>query len=163
MNGKMKCLMGSAVCLVTMLLQSFADAQISDRISGFPDVPENHWAHQSVGVMAQAGIIEGEPQDRFQGDNAMTRYEFAVAMSRLIYSRGAMPPLESIDTSNFATKAEVNQILDRLTAIENRLSDLEKKTAVAPVVVETGEFSALRSEVKIAVVETSSLIKRVAD
>jgi hypothetical protein len=40
---------------------------------------------------------------------------------------------------------------------------LEKKIAVAPVVMKTGEFSALRSELKTAVAETSNLAKRVED
>ena len=34
--------------------------------STFPDVPDDHWAAQAVGKLAQSGIIEGYPATREQ-------------------------------------------------------------------------------------------------
>lgn len=155
MNFKMKSVTVVTVGLVTILLQSFAGAQTPMHTPpGFSDVPENHWAYLSVRQMAQAGLMEGDPQDRFRGTEAMTRYEFSVAMSRLI-SGYTPPPMVTIN--------DLKQILNRLTAIENRLSELEKKVAVAPASLKVDDVTALNTEVKTAVVETSVLVKRVAD
>ena len=160
MNCKMRCLKVVAMCLATILLQTFSGAQTP---AGFSDVPENHWARPSVERIAQAGFIEGDPQDHFRGNSAMTRYEFVVALSRLINGFAVCVPPSGIDTRIFATKTDVNQVLERLTAIENRLSELEKKVAVAPAALATSELSALHLEVKTAVAQTNNLVKCVED
>lgn len=49
----------------------------------FADVPFDHWAYQAVEELAQAGVLEGYPDGSMRGPQAMTRYEFAVAVSRL--------------------------------------------------------------------------------
>ena len=50
--------------------------------ASFPDVPENHWAYEAVSKLAGNGIIKGYPDGTFQGDRAMTRYEFASMLYR---------------------------------------------------------------------------------
>ena len=47
-------------------------------------VPFDHWAYDAVQQLVDVGIIIGYPDGTFKGDRAMTRYEFAMAISRLL-------------------------------------------------------------------------------
>ena len=64
-----------------------------DRLEGvntetamFPDVPENHWAYEYVEDLQKRGALKGYPDGLFKGDRAMTRYEFAAMLDRLVRS-----------------------------------------------------------------------------
>jgi hypothetical protein len=48
----------------------------------FADVPFDHWAYKAVEQLAQVGVLEGYPNGKYIGAQAMTRYEFAVALAR---------------------------------------------------------------------------------
>lgn len=50
--------------------------------AAFADVPFDHWSYQAVEQLAQAGVLEGYPDGLYRGPQSMTRYEFAVALSR---------------------------------------------------------------------------------
>ncbi len=51
----------------------------------FQDVPLGHWAYPALQKLAAAGILEGyPPTGTFIGQRPMTRYEFAVAIARLL-------------------------------------------------------------------------------
>ena len=50
----------------------------------YPDTPRNHWAYQAIDRLSRAGIIEGYPNGTFGGNRPMTRYEFAVAIARIL-------------------------------------------------------------------------------
>ncbi len=50
----------------------------------FADVPIDHWAYEAVSQLQDHGIIIGYPDGTFGGKRAMTRYEFAMAISRAI-------------------------------------------------------------------------------
>jgi hypothetical protein len=51
----------------------------------FQDVPTGHWAYPALQKLAAAGILEGyPPTGNFIGQRPMTRYEFAVAIARLL-------------------------------------------------------------------------------
>jgi len=52
-------------------------------------VPFDHWAYDAVQTLVDEGIIIGYPDGTFRGDRVMTRYEFAMAISRLL---DIMPP-----------------------------------------------------------------------
>jgi FtsZ-binding cell division protein ZapB len=88
----------------------FAQTNAAPAASGpFADVPADHWAYQSVDTLQKAGIVIGYPDGTYGGKRAMTRYEFAVAIARLL------PLLQNND--NYATK-------DDLAALRQ---DLEQK------------------------------------
>lgn len=55
-----------------------------DRMKLFPDVPENHWAYEYIGLLAAAGIVEGYPDGMFNGNRMMSRYEFAAMLYRAL-------------------------------------------------------------------------------
>ena len=48
----------------------------------FPDVQMSHWFNNAVSTMANAGVFTGMPDGTFQPQRAITRAEFAVAMTR---------------------------------------------------------------------------------
>ena len=51
-------------------------------------VPQDHWAYDAVKQLADAGIIIGFPDGSFRGDRGVTRYEFAMAISRMLEGLG---------------------------------------------------------------------------
>jgi hypothetical protein len=82
----------------------------------FSDVPTDHWAYAAVDKLKNAGIVEGYPDKTYGGPRPMTRYEFAVAIARLLDKIPAIPPdiahqsdIDAIKAQlgNFATKDEV--------------------------------------------------------
>ena len=50
----------------------------------FRDLDSNHWAYQAVQDLAKKGIFTGYPDQTFSGRRALTRYEFAMALKRLL-------------------------------------------------------------------------------
>jgi hypothetical protein len=48
------------------------------------DVPFDHWAYDAMQKLVDAGILIGYPDETVRGDRAMTRYEFAMAIARLM-------------------------------------------------------------------------------
>jgi len=50
----------------------------------FADVPTDHWAYNAIDKLASAGLLEGYPDGTFKGQKALSRYEFAVAIARML-------------------------------------------------------------------------------
>ena len=50
----------------------------------FTDVPTDHWAYDAVNLLQKDGYVIGYPDGTFGGKRAITRYEFAVAIARII-------------------------------------------------------------------------------
>ena len=85
----------------------------------FSDVPSGHWAYEAVAKLQREGIVIGYPDGTYGGPRPMTRYEFAIAISRLLDKIPQLPPdvatkadLDALRTqmANFATKAEVDEL-----------------------------------------------------
>src|ERR1041385_2539173 len=55
----------------------------------FKDLDPNHWAYQATENLRQKGILIGYPGGYFRGKRTLTRYEFAVALDRLLKN---LPP-----------------------------------------------------------------------
>jgi len=51
----------------------------------FKDVPKDHWAAESVKILAQNGVMKGYKDNSYRGDKPITRYELAVTLERVIY------------------------------------------------------------------------------
>jgi len=74
----MKRLIAVALLVVIVAAPVFAQANPAKT------VPFDHWAYDAVQQLVDKGIIIGYPDGTFKGDRAMTRYEFAMAISRLL-------------------------------------------------------------------------------
>ncbi len=79
--GVLVALAATAPAIVTPKLVAPAQAQAA---AEYPDVPRGHWAYEAINKLSQAGILEGMPDGTYMGNKAMTRYEFAVAIARLL-------------------------------------------------------------------------------
>ena len=66
--------------LSTLLLCGLAMPALAN---AFPDVPEHHWAYKAVEELYASGLIVGYPDGSFGGQRALTRYEYAMIVSRL--------------------------------------------------------------------------------
>jgi len=110
--NKMHLTLIAAAGMLMLGVPSAVRAQAPAASGPFADVPADHWAYQSVDTLQKAGIVIGYPDGTYGGKRAMTRYEFAVAIARL------MPLLnQSASNANYATK-------DDLAALRQ---DLEQK------------------------------------
>lgn len=66
----------------------------------FKDVPKDHWAAEYVAKAAADGIVKGYPDSTFKGDKAVTRYELAVALERMIevVEKGLKPEVKGTES-----------------------------------------------------------------
>lgn len=112
------------ICVLMLATAAFAQ-------SPFADVPTDHWAYDAVNSLQQSGIVIGYPDGTFGGKRAMSRYEFATAIARMI------PIIE--EKLNVTPTAGVSQ--EQFNKLENRVSTLEKMKS--PVTAE--QFQSLQS------------------
>ena len=92
----------------------------------FPDVPENHWAYETIEQMRERGIVEGYPDGTFGGDRQMTCYEFATIVYRAMQKGIGMnediqrlveefkPELELIRVDTIAQDSEGRPTIERV-------------------------------------------------
>jgi len=84
----------------------------------FADVPTDHWAYDAVNELAKQGIVNGYPDSTFGGKRALTRYEFAMAIQRMLQEvqrridavKGA-PAAAPPDLSGYVTKDQLDSAL----------------------------------------------------
>ena len=81
----------AAAAPAVVVPQLVAQAQAQDQAE-YPDVPRGHWAYNAIDKLSRAGIIEGLPSGNYAGNKPMTRYEFAVAIARLLDKGIQGPP-----------------------------------------------------------------------
>lgn len=151
---------GALVFLALALAPAFAAQQ------PFADVPQDHWAYDAIARLAQNGVIEGYPDGTFKGKRTMTRYEFAVAIARIMDQlqpsgqgakgeRGETGPPGPPGPPGPGITAEQQALLERLAnefapelralradleALTNRVAALEARGPVAPRVNVSGAF-----------------------
>ena len=94
-------------------------ATTSAAANPFSDVPQGHWAYNSVSKLAAEGVIEGYGDGTYRGDRNITRYE----MAQMIAKAMAKNPTG-------ANKAELDRLAaefrDELDALGVRVAELEK-------------------------------------
>lgn len=69
---------------VLAALAASAPAAEAEPAGPFGDVPRSHWAYREVDRLERHGLFTGYPNGTFSGSRALTRYEFAVALQRLL-------------------------------------------------------------------------------
>ena len=99
----------------------------------FADVPADHFAYESVEKLRNRGIVIGYPDGTYGGRRAMTRYEFAVAIARLLdILPGTIVPapggISAADLqraiAGLATKESVDELRRLVTEFQNELTTL---------------------------------------
>ncbi len=109
-----KTLIGLVVLGVCCVTPMFAQGS-------FSDVPTDHWAYEAVNSLQQDGIIIGYPDGTFSGKRALTRFEFAAAIARMIpvLEERVLARVTSPELGGLASKEELNALSSRVTALEN--------------------------------------------
>lgn len=97
----------------------------------FPDVPADSYAADAVSQLVELGIVNGFPDGTFRGNDAFTRYQAALVVSRLLdvieensAAAGALSE-EDLATVNNA----VAELTNELTALADRVEALEAAPA----------------------------------
>jgi len=85
----------------------------------FSDVPQGHWAYNSVKNLAEAGIIEGYGDGTFLGNRNITRYE----MAQMIANAMAKNPQGA---NKFELEKLSAEFRDELNNLGVRIENLEK-------------------------------------
>ena len=89
----------------------------------FSDVALSDWSYQAVSDLAARGIVVGFPDGTFSGERALTRYELAQMVARL---------MAKADTLSAEERAQVQKLSEayagELRALGVSVSELEKKT-----------------------------------
>jgi len=129
----------------------------------FSDVPQDHWAYDAVQMLEEKGLVEGYPDGLFKGDRAMTRYEMAMVVARVIAKleqvQASIPEIP--DLSIYATKQDletINKLLDefrneldalgvRVNNIEDSLGKLTARVEELERVKISGTFQSIAADV----------------
>ncbi len=134
--GMLLALAAAAPAIVAPKLSAPAHAQ--DRAE-YPDVPRGHWAYEALDRLSRAGIVEGRPGGVYEGNRPMTRYEFAVAIARLLDRIPGQQPVPVVTTTpptplpgdlvrrgdlpDFNTFATDQELADAIAALRTEFAD----------------------------------------
>ncbi|MDQ2687645.1 MAG: S-layer homology domain-containing protein [Armatimonadota bacterium] len=111
MNKKLAILAGAGLGLGLILGTPHVSLAQNGAASGpFADVPADHWAYSAVDTLQKAGIVIGYPDGTYSGKRAMTRYEFAVAIARLL------PLIKSPDLTGYAKTSDLDALRDDINS-----------------------------------------------
>jgi len=111
-----------AIVVPTVAPQAMAQGTPADELA----VPKTNFAYDAINTLVRAGVIEGLPDGTYSGDKAMTRYEFAVAIARLL---NRLPSGPGGEVTQAQLDAAVGPLRDRLTAVETK--DTAQDAAIA--------------------------------
>ncbi|MBQ9423543.1 MAG: S-layer homology domain-containing protein, partial [Pyramidobacter sp.] len=92
----------------------------------FSDVPMNHWAYDAVEQMAAKGILEGYPNGTFKGNRAMTRYEIAQMVARMMAKGVGGADADQLQKLIDEFAPELEALGVKVDGFDGRLSKLEK-------------------------------------
>ena len=110
--------------LLTVLAALLASGATAQQTS-FPDIPAGHWAADAVSRIADLGIVIGFPDGTFRGNEAFTRYQAALVISRL---------LDVINEDIAAAQALTDQ---DIASLRNALQELAADVAAQGVAIAT--------------------------
>lgn len=85
----------------------------------FSDVPEGHWAYDSINKLAAAGVIDGYGDATFGGDKLMTRYEMAQITAKAM-AKGA-----NVDKLAAEFAEELDNLGVRVAALEKKQDNVK--------------------------------------
>lgn len=126
---KASLLAGAALTALGVSAAVFVPAAHAQVASPFADVPMDHWAYSSVEKLRNAGIVIGYPDGTYGGKRPTTRYEFAVAIARLLDKIPApyvLPDdvVHRPELDKFATKDEVAELRRLIEEFRTELTTL---------------------------------------
>ena len=124
---------------------TIAAPSTSAQAAPFLDTPTNHWAYEAVQNLAKKGIIIGYPDGTYGGKRPMTRYEFAVAIDRLLRTMADMTsqnPPPGTPAPATLTQDELNQVQALIDKFRPELDTIQTNLQTAQ-----DNIDALRADV----------------
>ncbi len=92
----------------------------------FSDVKPGHWAYEAIKSLSSKGILEGYPDGTFKGTKALTRYEAAQMVARLI-EKGGVGDYETLQKLTIEFADELALLGVKVTALEDEMKVLRSK------------------------------------
>jgi pyridoxine 5-phosphate synthase len=62
-------------------------AEVQPKKPYFSDVPQDHWAFESVNDLVRLGVTQGYPDGTYRGSSNLSRYEMAMFLSKLAHAK----------------------------------------------------------------------------
>ena len=97
----------------------------------FADISQDHWAYQAVQDLADKGLVKGYPNGKFLGNRALTRYELATVIQRLLQTVSDLNKTTPAPTSPEVTQDDLNKIQALVDDFHKELSNQETDLAAA--------------------------------
>ncbi|MBO7275046.1 MAG: S-layer homology domain-containing protein, partial [Clostridia bacterium] len=111
-----------ALCFCTALLSTavfgaddillIAPAPSAPGQAGYTDVPDDHWAKESIDRWTDLGVLQGNPDGTFAPDEGMTPAQFVTFLSRALKlataDLGVLDTFEGIDKTAWYAQALAN-------------------------------------------------------
>jgi len=102
-------------------------------VTQLSDIQPSHWSFQALeSLVERYGCIASYPDDKFQGNRAITRYEFAAALSACL---DKVNELIATSTAELTTQEDLDVLRrlqedfsDELVALRGRVDKLEART-----------------------------------
>ena len=119
----------------------------------FPDVPAGSYAEEAVARLADLGIVIGYPDGTYRGNEAFTRYQAALVVTRLLDTvEGEMLTDADLDTVRNA----LQELASDVAASEQAVSDLQAAIAGADG-AESAAVEELQAQLDALTVELDTL------
>jgi len=108
--------------LLLVVVVVFLATAIGAAFAGpFSDVPKKHWAYEAVNSLAAKGLLEGYADGKFKGAKAMTRYEMALLVARLIDKKFGGADLETLQKLTIEFADELALLGVKVQALEEEV------------------------------------------
>lgn len=114
----------------------------------FTDVPQNHWAYEALLKLYQLGLITGYPDGTYKGNQAMSRYEIALVIYKvLIYLQSQIKTSTTVVTTPNLTPSNFDQIINEILQ-KSKLTEEELKIIKDLISEFKNELISLESQFK---------------
>ena len=141
-----------ALCTLGTLAATAPLVRAQDTVSSpsaFPDVPANHWAYAAVTDLANKGYVKGYPNSTFLGNRALTRYEFATVIDRILQTVDEIKNAPAAPATPQVTQDDLNKIQVLVDTFKQQLGDIQTNLTKAQADIEElrGQIADLRQDV----------------
>lgn len=124
---KKKIVKGAVLTVLTMAISVPAFA------NPFTDVPAKHWAYDAVAKLAQAGIVDGYGDNTFKGDKALTRYEMAQIVSKVMNKSLTAEQKAVVDQLSKEFATELDSLGIKVDGLQSQFDNMVKLSGDARV------------------------------
>lgn len=114
------------VAVTSALAISFAVPAFAASANPFSDVPQNHWAYQSIQQLAKAGVISGYNDGTFKGDKTITRYEMAQIVAKAMNKSVSADQKAIVDKLANEFSSELDNLGVKVDGIQKQLDNQVK-------------------------------------